>query len=41
MKLGKLTNKVQRFNSSKLFFYDLEGGGSKVQIVADARYSIL
>ena len=30
----------QRSSSSKLFFYDLHGGGAKVQVMADARYLI-
>ncbi|KAL6198299.1 hypothetical protein ACLB2K_028091 [Fragaria x ananassa] len=38
---GKIAHKIQRYNSSNLFFYDLEGGGSKVQIVAEARNSEL
>lgn len=28
----------KRSSSSKLFFYDLHGGGAKVQVMADARY---
>ena len=31
----------KRSSSSKLFFYDLHGGGAKVQVMADARYFIL
>lgn len=27
----------KRASSSKLFFYDLHGGGAKVQVMADAR----
>ncbi|KAL6197271.1 hypothetical protein ACLB2K_032880 [Fragaria x ananassa] len=38
---GKIAHKIQRYNSSNLFFYDLEGGGSKVQIVAEATNSEL
>nr|XP_011460617.1 PREDICTED: lysine--tRNA ligase-like [Fragaria vesca subsp. vesca] len=38
---GKIAHKIQRYNSSNLFFYDLEGGGSKVQIVAEASNSEL
>lgn len=34
--VGRLMNK--RSSSSKLFFYDLHGGGAKVQVMADARY---
>ena len=33
---GRIMNK--RSSSSKLFFYDLHGGGAKVQVMADARY---
>jgi lysyl-tRNA synthetase class 2 len=36
---GRITNK--RSSSSKLFFYDLHGGGAKVQVMADARRSDL
>ncbi|CAA0825617.1 Lysine--tRNA ligase [Striga hermonthica] len=36
---GRLMNK--RSSSSKLFFYDLHGGGAKVQVMADARRSDL
>ncbi|KAK4430239.1 Lysine--tRNA ligase, cytoplasmic [Sesamum alatum] len=36
---GRLMNK--RSSSSKLFFYDLHGGGAKVQVMADARKSDL
>ncbi|XP_073142578.1 lysine--tRNA ligase, cytoplasmic-like isoform X1 [Henckelia pumila] len=36
---GRLMNK--RSSSSKLFFYDLHGGGAKVQVMTDARYSEL
>lgn len=36
---GRLINK--RSSSSKLFFYDLHGGGAKVQVMADARKSEL
>ncbi|KAM7481053.1 hypothetical protein LguiB_005636 [Lonicera macranthoides] len=36
---GRITNK--RSSSSKLFFYDLHGGGAKVQDMADARRSDL
>ncbi|XP_073270765.1 lysine--tRNA ligase-like isoform X2 [Primulina huaijiensis] len=36
---GRLMNK--RSSSSKLFFYDLHGGGAKVQVMADARRSEL
>ncbi|XP_073019733.1 uncharacterized protein [Primulina eburnea] len=36
---GRLMNK--RSSSSKLFFYDLHGGGAKVQVMADARESDL
>ncbi|EPS66881.1 hypothetical protein M569_07895, partial [Genlisea aurea] len=36
---GRLMSK--RSSSSKLFFYDLHGGGAKVQIMADARKSDL
>ncbi|KAM7461580.1 hypothetical protein LguiA_029701 [Lonicera macranthoides] len=36
---GRITNK--RSSSSKLFFYDLQGGGAKVQVMADARRSDL
>jgi lysyl-tRNA synthetase class 2 len=32
---GRIMNK--RTSSSKLFFYDLYGGGRKVQVMADAR----
>jgi len=32
---GRIMNK--RTSSSKLFFYDLYGGGMKVQVMADAR----
>ncbi|KAL5703758.1 lysine--tRNA ligase [Ranunculus cassubicifolius] len=35
--LGRIINK--RSASSKLFFYDLHGGGQKVQVMADARKS--
>lgn len=31
----------KRSSSSKLFFYDLHGGGAKVQVMADARYLII
>lgn len=31
----------KRSSSSKLFFYDLHGGGAKVQVMADARYFII
>lgn len=31
----------KRTSSSKLFFYDLYGGGLKVQVMADARYHLL
>ncbi|XP_073064344.1 uncharacterized protein [Primulina eburnea] len=31
---GRLMNKCS--SSSKLFFYDLHGGGAKVQVMADA-----
>ncbi|KAL7110602.1 hypothetical protein ACP275_05G036600 [Erythranthe tilingii] len=34
---GRLMNK--RSSSSKLFFYDLHGGGAKVQVMTDARKS--
>ncbi|GFZ13757.1 lysyl-tRNA synthetase 1 [Actinidia rufa] len=34
---GRIMNK--RSSSSKLFFYDLHGGGAKVQVMADARTS--
>ncbi|CAN1355324.1 Lysine--tRNA ligase, cytoplasmic [Linum perenne] len=30
---------IKRASSSKLFFYDLHGGGAKVQVMADARKS--
>jgi hypothetical protein len=30
----------KRSSSAKLFFYDLHGGGAKVQVMADARYLI-
>ncbi|KAF3772277.1 Lysine--tRNA ligase [Nymphaea thermarum] len=33
---GRILNK--RTSSSKLYFYDLHGGGVKVQVMADARY---
>ncbi|KAL3850396.1 hypothetical protein ACJIZ3_012278 [Penstemon smallii] len=36
---GRLMNK--RSSSSKLFFYDVHGGGAKVQVMADARKSDL
>ncbi|KAK6122294.1 hypothetical protein DH2020_043914 [Rehmannia glutinosa] len=36
---GRLMNK--RSSSSKLFFYDLHGGGAKVQVMTDARKSDL
>ncbi|CAA3019466.1 lysine--tRNA ligase-like [Olea europaea subsp. europaea] len=36
---GRLMNK--RSSSAKLFFYDLHGGGAKVQVMADARKSDL
>ncbi|KAL3828884.1 hypothetical protein ACJIZ3_017686 [Penstemon smallii] len=36
---GRLMNK--RSSSSKLFFYDLHGGGAKVQVMTDARRSDL
>ncbi|XP_059637367.1 lysine--tRNA ligase [Cornus florida] len=36
---GRIMNK--RSSSSKLFFYDLHGGGAKVQVMADARRSDL
>ncbi|KAI3453052.1 hypothetical protein Pfo_009715 [Paulownia fortunei] len=36
---GRLMNK--RSSSSKLFFYDLHGGGAKVQVMSDARKSDL
>ncbi|KAL3506687.1 hypothetical protein ACH5RR_032069 [Cinchona calisaya] len=36
---GRIMNK--RSSSSKLFFYDLHGGGAKVQVMADARKSEL
>ena len=29
----------KRSSSAKLLFYDLHGGGAKVQVMADARYS--
>ncbi|XP_022887117.1 lysine--tRNA ligase, cytoplasmic-like [Olea europaea var. sylvestris] len=32
---GRLMNK--RSSSAKLFFYDLHGGGAKVQVMTDAR----
>ncbi|KAH9805865.1 hypothetical protein KPL71_002557 [Citrus sinensis] len=32
---GRIISK--RSSSSKLFFYDLHGGGAKVQVMADAR----
>jgi lysyl-tRNA synthetase class II len=35
---GRIMSK--RSSSSKLFFYDLNGGGVKVQVMADARYLI-
>lgn len=31
----------KRSSSSKLFFYDLHGGGAKVQVMADARYQFV
>jgi hypothetical protein len=31
----------KRMSSSKLFFYDLYGGGVKIQVMADARYHYL
>lgn len=31
----------KRTSSSKLYFYDLYGGGLKVQVMADARYHLL
>jgi len=31
----------KRTSGSKLVFYDLHGGGFKVQVMADARYPIL
>lgn len=34
--IGRVMNK--RSSSLKLFFYDLYGGGVKVQVMADARY---
>ncbi|CAL5375375.1 unnamed protein product [Camellia sinensis] len=34
---GRIMDK--RLSSSKLFFYDLHGGGAKVQVMADARMS--
>ena len=34
--IGRIMNK--RTSSSKLYFYDLYGGGAKVQVMADARY---
>ncbi|CAL5333441.1 unnamed protein product [Camellia sinensis] len=36
---GRIMNK--RSSSSKLFFYDLHGDGAKVQVMADARTSVL
>ncbi|XP_031504841.1 lysine--tRNA ligase isoform X1 [Nymphaea colorata] len=36
---GRILNK--RTSSSKLYFYDLHGGGVKVQVMADARHSEL
>ncbi|CAL9138226.1 unnamed protein product [Musa acuminata var. zebrina] len=36
---GRIMNK--RTSSSKLYFYDLYGGGLKVQVMADARYHLL
>ena len=35
---GRIMSK--RSSSSKLFFYDLHGGATKVQVMADARYLI-
>lgn len=36
---GRVMSK--RASSSKLYFYDLHGGGAKLQIMADARYQKL